>query len=206
MLQEVTNLQFSYRSFTRCPCPRLASCSYIFRTDGLCHLLNTANWQINSKLFSFFWNYFCTQRLFLCTLPLISCQEGKYQLFITAPDKQMPASTQWARWRMKSSIHSGQNTQQQQQRRWMKVQIQRLMCDLLHGDTCVKTTHVRPQPGPSDWLLLPACCILDRSMCSTYVWIICDPRGQDEEKMREERERNMMLYTNYALFYCFILL
>lgn len=34
------------------------------------------------------------------------------------------------------------------------------------------STHVRPQPGPSDWLLPPGCCSLDRSMCSTYVWII----------------------------------
>lgn len=44
---------------------------------------------------------------------------------------------------------------------------------------CIKThcaTHDRPQPGPSDWLLLPACCSFDRSMCSTYVWIICQKK------------------------------
>lgn len=40
----------------------------------------------------------------------------------------------------------------------------------LMGDSdTTAATHVRPQPGPSDWLLLPACCSLDRSMCSTYV-------------------------------------
>lgn len=122
---------------------------------------------------------------FLCTFPLPSLS-GKYQLFIMAPDKQMPAPTQRACWHMKSLIHSGHNTKHQQQDDGWKLQFKDLYMKIyeqpLHTNTRKKTTHVRPQPGPSDWLLLPACCILVRSMCSTYVWIICDARWQENRK------------------------
>lgn len=163
-------------------------------------LLSAASWQIKSKLSFFSWLFptgLIMAAMFLCTFPLLSVS-GKYQLFITAPDEQMPASTQWACWHMKSLVHSGQNTKHQQQDDGWKLRLEDkytkkyARIDFYTPNTHAhthKTTHVRPQPGPSDWLLLPACCILDRSMCSTYVWIICDPRWQEKKKRREKRGR-----------------
>lgn len=64
-----------------------------------------------------------------------------------------------------------------------------------------QNTHDRPQPVPSDWLLLPACCILDRSMCSTYVWIICDPRNQEQKIVLRTTGEQGNIYLSYTIFY-----
>ncbi len=137
----------------------------------------------------------------LCTLPLLSVC-GRCQLFLTAPDKQTPASTQRARWHVKSRTHSGQNTKHQQQDDGWKLRFKSTQRwtftppTHIHTHTHTReTTHVRPQPGPSDWLLLPACCILDRSMCSTYVWIIW--WREKRKDVRKKREKKMMFKVEH---------
>lgn len=53
-----------------------------------------------------------------------------------------------------------------------------------------RSTHVR-LPVLSDWLL-PACCSLVRSMCSTYVWIIWQTHQATNTGLRSAQERQYL--------------
>lgn len=144
-----------------------SSCSYTFRTYGL--LLT--NWQINLNkllflIISLETHNGCPVSLYFpsslingeyCSSWLLSNDSVNTMSMLAheKPDtfktKHETSATRW--WVKDSNTHKD-----------ISAMIHTSFCPNTH-----KRTHVRPQPGPSDWLLLPACCILDRSMCSTYV-------------------------------------